>query len=505
MWYSFIIIGKVGYVLSDNKIGLDALSLKTLKFIRQNVNAERNGIKEALSISYPTVIKTISNLSDKKYIDGKTLSISSENRKVFWGISFGTSHVKVCCVDFCFNLLNKSIYQSEFRSIGDTLDDDGSVEGIDEKYLCYSTPEIYDEFVKLINQIVNSIIEFAQNENHGYLTAGIGFAFTGAVDKKNEILKKVINIKYLEDVSLRQIISIKSLQFLEDNSIPIVFDHNAKAAAVAEKEFLYTRSYKEHLWNRLQVSQDKVGNNMLCLFLGTGIGAGLILDNRLYTGTLNFAGEISHFPIFFSMDGKFPIEGDAFSEFYHDKKTVVCSCGSNICLECYIKILDRFLTSTTEDALEENNKKTILRKDWQTMWEKTKSNDDSEDTRYWRNVVIKKIFENGELSDPQIVEQYLVDKIERAYKLLGYLIGYTIISLVNILNIDTVICTGRLTKYYSYIEKYILEKTAQNGVSFTRNCCMVLDSKKGKLAPALGIAIESYFAYIGEEIDWNID
>jgi predicted NBD/HSP70 family sugar kinase len=54
--------------------------------------------------------------------------------------------------------------------------------------------------------------------------------------------------------------------------------------------------------------------NVLGLFIGWGIGLGIIIDGKLYQGASGFAGEFSHSPIFESRD-------------------VTCICGKKGCLE----------------------------------------------------------------------------------------------------------------------------------------------------------------------------
>jgi len=36
---------------------------------------------------------------------------------------------------------------------------------------------------------------------------------------------------------------------------------------------------------------------MVCVYVGTGIGSGLLLDNRVYGGTSNYAGELGHIKV----------------------------------------------------------------------------------------------------------------------------------------------------------------------------------------------------------------
>jgi glucokinase len=56
--------------------------------------------------------------------------------------------------------------------------------------------------------------------------------------------------------------------------------------------------------------------HVLCVYIGTGIGAGLVLDGRLYIGATHLAGEIGH--------AKVVLEGGR-----------ACGCGAHGCLEAY--------------------------------------------------------------------------------------------------------------------------------------------------------------------------
>jgi len=56
--------------------------------------------------------------------------------------------------------------------------------------------------------------------------------------------------------------------------------------------------------------------DLICITLGTGVGGGIILDNKLYRGLGFAAGELGHVPI--------------------NEKGPRCSCGGSGCLERYV-------------------------------------------------------------------------------------------------------------------------------------------------------------------------
>lgn len=78
----------------------------------------------------------------------------------------------------------------------------------------------------------------------------------------------------------------------------VFLENDARAMTLAEFKFGAESSHK----------------NVLGLFIGWGIGLGIIIDGKIYQGSSGFAGEFSHSPIFESRD-------------------VICTCGKRGCLE----------------------------------------------------------------------------------------------------------------------------------------------------------------------------
>lgn len=84
----------------------------------------------------------------------------------------------------------------------------------------------------------------------------------------------------------------------------------------------------------------KNARNMLMVTLGTGVGGGIIIDGKLYTGCNGIAGELGHIVI--RRDGE------------------PCNCGRKGCLEAYasaasfVKFAERALAAGRESMLQEN-------------------------------------------------------------------------------------------------------------------------------------------------------
>lgn len=103
--------------------------------------------------------------------------------------------------------------------------------------------------------------------------AGIGIGVPGLVDEENGIVHNVQNIPAWREVHLRQ-------HLARHFSQPVYVANDANAFAVGEKLYGQGQPYA----------------NMVGVALGTGFGAGIIINHQLYVGTLSSAGEFGSVP-----------------------------------------------------------------------------------------------------------------------------------------------------------------------------------------------------------------
>lgn len=130
---------------------------------------------------------------------------------------------------------------------------------------------------------------------------GIGVGVPGIVNYEQGVILSAPNLGW-ENIALRE-----TLQ--ERFGIPIFIDNEANAGAIGEKWF----------------GAGKQVDNLLYVSAGTGVGAGIIINNELYRGSRGLAGEIGHMTL--ALDG------------------IPCSCGNTGCWEEYSseKALFRFM------------------------------------------------------------------------------------------------------------------------------------------------------------------
>ncbi len=110
----------------------------------------------------------------------------------------------------------------------------------------------------------NNKVEYSQ-------LVGVGVSCGGPLDSKKGVIKCPPNLPDWDGVPVVKILS-------EKFGVKCVLHNDANACAVAEWRFGAGRGY----------------NNVVFLTFGTGMGAGLILNGRLYTGTNDGAGEVGH-------------------------------------------------------------------------------------------------------------------------------------------------------------------------------------------------------------------
>lgn len=124
----------------------------------------------------------------------------------------------------------------------------------------------------------------------GNRIAGIGLSVPGLIDVANGVSVFAPNIPSWHDVPIADL-------FREEFGLPSWVENDARAMALGEARFGAGRGRE----------------NLLCVNVGRGIGAGLILNGELYRGERGSAGEIGHTTV--------------------DPNGPVCPCGNNGCLE----------------------------------------------------------------------------------------------------------------------------------------------------------------------------
>ena len=141
------------------------------------------------------------------------------------------------------------------------------------------TSLVTSSFIRNKNRLISALcsqikIIISKNRLSPKHILGIGIGLPGLVDFHRGTVNLLVNIPGWHKVPLKKIIEQKI-------KIPAFLDNDVNVMALGEWRFGAARGSK----------------NVVCLTLGTGVGGGLILDNRLYRGENFAAGELGHIPL----------------------------------------------------------------------------------------------------------------------------------------------------------------------------------------------------------------
>ncbi|MEW6295086.1 MAG: ROK family protein [Candidatus Diapherotrites archaeon] len=211
---------------------------------------------------------------------------------------------------------------------------------------------------------------------------GIGIGFAGGINQKKGIIIKSAHLPSLNGFNLKNFLQKKFRKLA-------VLENDANLMAYAEAMKGSARKY----------------NFVVGITLGTGIGSGIILNKKIYSGASGTAGELGHTVINFNGPK--------------------CPCGNSGCWEEYLSI--RAIMRRAEFALN-SNRKTLMKKLWP--------------------LTPKKVDDSARKGDRSAME---IMKIEGQY------LGIGLANIVNALNPDAIVLGGGLSNSKILVREGIKE------------------------------------------------
>ncbi len=121
--------------------------------------------------------------------------------------------------------------------------------------------------------------------------SSIGIGLAGQVERREGILINAVNLD-CKDLHIKKILEDKFL-------MPVNIGNDVEVATFGELKYGAGKGYKD----------------IVCIFVGTGIGSSIVKDGKIHLGASQSAGEIGH--IIVDLNGR------------------ACACGANGCLEAY--------------------------------------------------------------------------------------------------------------------------------------------------------------------------
>ncbi len=145
---------------------------------------------------------------------------------------------------------------------------------------------------KVIQKIINSVNELMGESGIGKENISeIGIGAAGQIDRKNGIILSAPNLD-IENLNIKEILE-------NEFKIPVYVGNDVEIATIGELFF----------------GSGKNENDFVCIFVGTGIGSGIVQNGKIRYGATGTAGEIGHIVV--------------------DPGGRPCGCGGCGCLEAY--------------------------------------------------------------------------------------------------------------------------------------------------------------------------
>ncbi|MEX2444852.1 MAG: ROK family transcriptional regulator [Alkalispirochaeta sp.] len=209
---------------------------------------------------------------------------------------------------------------------------------------------------------------------------GIGIGMGGRIDYQSGTLIESSVLPW-KDVPLASLVAAET-------GVPVYLENDVNTFALGENHFGQGKSHRDYL----------------CLSIGRGIGAGIVIDGRLYKGAHHGAGEFGHTKLIHGADAR------------------RCSCGEYGCLEAY---------ASTPAIVAEAGR------------------------RFGREITVEELSEMARAGDSVAVE---------IFGEAGTVLGIGISTLINMLDPELVLIGGEGTAYSDLMQSAVEKSIATNTV-----------------------------------------
>ncbi len=282
----------------------------------------------------------------------------------------------------------------------------------------YESTSQADKGRKVILHNLISGIKYLLNKNKKLNIVGIGVGTPGLVNAAGKVVTGAGNLTGWNGTRIRFAIQ-------KVINLPIFVDNDVTALALGEAIFGAGKGY----------------NNVICVALGTGLGGGIIINQKIYRGKYRYAAEFGHIVV--------------------NPKGAPCSCGKNGCLETYASAWG--LKRLAKQQLK-NNKNSLILKFAQNNLE---------------NITPKIIFD-AYLKGDKIADRILNE--------MGYYLGLGLSILVNIFDPDVIIIAGGISRAGKPLLELIYKYIYQHSLPFYEGKIKIKLSKFKHKAGAIGSA-----------------
>lgn len=368
-----------------------------MNIIRQKGPISRSDIAKYADMTAPTVTNVTNRLLQSNMIIEYKMGKSSGGRRPI-------------LLKANPNILNVIvIYIGSNKLIGYLTD--GDINIIERKKISLKG-YLKNEIIELLLQMIEDLKEKATAK-----IPGIGVVLHGPVKSREGISVMAPNLGW-RHVPIKYIVE-------EKFNIPTFVENDSRATALGE--FYYGNARNK--------------NSMIFLFVDYGIGSGIVLEEQLYRGVSDSAGEVGHTTI--------------------DINGPKCSCGNYGCLEAMAS--ERALVRNTSKAIKEGRPSKII--------DIVKGNLD--------NITPEDIYKAAEMGDN-------LAKIELR-KIARYL-GIGVANILNTFNPEVVLIGGGIAKARNFIEDVLQKTIRERTLESCRNVSEIRFDTMGEEATVKGAA-----------------
>lgn len=358
-----------------------------LNKIRTSEPISRAQIAKETSLTPPTVSSIVKELIEQDLVRESTLGHSSGGRKptmlhinagAFYviGIDAGPERVEGILSDLTGKVIHRTsnLLKKQLTS---------------------------EQFLSSLKEIINKILGISNINEEKII--GIGIAMHGVVDVETGT-SLVAPILKLRNIPIKEVLE-------KEFNLTVKVENDARAMALGESWF---------------GGHDDV-DSMVAVNIGRGVGAGVVMNGKLYHGAQGIAGELGHMTI--DMNGE------------------VCECGNRGCLQ----------TLVSGEAIVERASKQI---------EGTPKKSKGED--------IFKLAEQG--------DEHCIGLLQETGKILG--IGIT--NLIHLVNPGKIVLGGGVMKSEKFLMPVLLETIHQRALTEDARETEILVTRLGDDATLLG-------------------
>ena len=286
-----------------------------------------------------------------------------------------------------------------------------------------------EEYVREVARNVQDVIARMNGEKKRRLL-GVGAGVAGVVSARDGIVHYCPNIPGWENTPLAEILA-------DELDCDVLVDDSVRCRALAEKRYGTGRSLPDFLY----------------LYFGRGVGAGMLIDNRIFRGANGLAGEFGHITV----DGDGPL----------------CRCGNNGCLEAIVS--EEAILRSTREMIESNV-----------------------------YCSMRSALERGEELSLEMIQ----NEGRRGDKLAGMIIndvgeaiGTGIADLVNVLDPGVVVCGGEVIAQFGESVVGLVERTVKlRAIHSIAQRTRVLTSSVSQSAAARGAATLMIERFMANEV-----